>query len=181
MMRPGRTRIDLTDEFLATRKEFSGQWGLSHEATLFIMLVHPVFTKYGTAPQASLVRLVDLVRWIREFQIDWERVLDWLKRGGVQTAAWITAEWLEILTGITLPESFVHSIKPSAVRSFYLRKWIKHNLSSRLLACPVLIQAGFTLPAHDSLADARRAISTLLREKQSAVEKTKELESICAP
>lgn len=180
IMRPGRTRIDLTEELLTARQEFSGHWGLNNEATLFIMLVHPVFTKYCTAPQASLVRIIDLVRWIQTRQIDWNRVFDWLKRGGVQTAAWITAEWLELLTGIILPESFVHSIKPSAARSLYLRKWLSHNLSSRLLEYPLLIQAGFTLPAHDRLADAYRAISTLLREKQSAVAKTTKLESICS-
>jgi Uncharacterised nucleotidyltransferase len=180
IFRPGRTRIDLTEEFLTTRQESAGLWGLNNEAALFIMLVHPVFTKYGTTPHASLVRIVDLVRWIQTREIDWERLLDWLKRGGVQTAAWITAEWLQMLTGTSLPASFMYSIKPSAVRSFYLQKWLSHNLSSRLLDYPLLIQAGFTLPAHDRFTDACRAISTLLREKQSATEKTKELESICS-
>lgn len=176
IMRPGRTRIDLTDELLATRKVFSSQWGLSHEATVFIMLVHPVFTKYGTAPQASLVRLVDLTRWIQTFSIDWAQVLDWLKRGGVQTAAWITAEWLKMLTGVTLPESFEHSIKPSAARTLYLQQWLNHNLASRLLDYPILIQAGFTLPAHDRITDAWHAILTMLQEKKGAVARTTEIE-----
>ena len=65
ILRPGRLRKDMTDDFLATRREFPSHWGLSTEATLFVILVHPVFTKYSTTPQASLVRMVDLVRWIQ--------------------------------------------------------------------------------------------------------------------
>ena len=119
--------------------------------------------------------LVDLVRWVQTFQIDWEQLLDWLKGGGVQTAAWITAEWLEMLTGITLPESFMHSIKPSVARSWYLQKWLSHNLSSRLLDYPLLIQAGFTLPAHDTFAGAFHAIKTMVREKRLAKKKMEKL------
>lgn len=180
ILRPGRTRIDLTDEFLANKKKFSDHWGLGHEATLFIMLVHPVFAKYGTAPEASLVRLVDLIHWIQKCEINWEQLHEWLKKGGVQTAAWITTEWLEMITGVTLPESFTNSIKPSAARSLYLHKWLSNNLSTRLLNYPLLIKAGFTLPAHDRFSDAYRAIFTMLREKQSAAGKTNELEAICA-
>lgn len=180
ILRPGRIRIGITEEFLATREKFSSHWGLSHEATLFIMLVHPVFAKYGTAPQASLVRMVDLARWIQTFQIDWEKLLDWLKRGGVQTAAWITSEWLLMLTGITMPEPFMQRIKPSPLRSLYLRKWLNSNLSSRLHRYPTLVQAGLTLPAHDSLADAWHAIVSLLKAKQTAAADTKKLISLCS-
>ncbi len=178
ILRPGRTRIGLTDELLATRREYPGHWGLSQEATLFIMLVHPVFTKYGTAPHASLIRMIDLVRWIQTQQIDWQILLDWLKRGGMQTAAWITTQWLEMLTGITLPETFVSRIRPSAARIVYLRTWISKNLSTRLLNYPLLIQAGFTLPAHDSFKDAVHAVSSLVREKRTAKIKLEKLNAL---
>ena len=179
LLRPGRTRENLTEEFLHTRQEYSGQYGLCNEATLFIMLVHPVFAKYATAPQASLVRVVDLVRWVEKRNIDWDKLQDWLIRGGVQTAAWITAEWLAMLTGFTLPEPFLQKIKPGKFRSLYLQKWITCNYSSCLLNYPILIQAGLTLPAHDRFSDACRAVSSLIREKRAAAEKMLRLQDEC--
>ena len=50
IMRPGRTRIPMTEILLKTRKEFPTHWGFNNEASLFLMLVHPVFTKYSTTP-----------------------------------------------------------------------------------------------------------------------------------
>ena len=175
ILRPGRTRIDLTDAFLKARKQFSDHWGFNNEAALFIMLVHPIFTKYGTAPQASLVRMVDLVRWVQTQQIDWDKTHNWLKQGGVQTAAWITGKWLKMLTGISLPESFMHSIKPGRARTLYLRQWLDRNPSSRLIDYPTFIQAGFTLPAHDTFTDALHAVISQIREKRMAEENLNKL------
>jgi hypothetical protein len=168
ILRPGRTRVDMTDVFLAKREKFPNHWGLNSEAMLFVMLVHPVFTKYSTTPQAALVRLVDLVRWVQSQRIDWDAVAVLLEQAGVKTAAWITAAWLAMRTGIALPQSFIARIKPGRARAWYLRQWLKQDLPTRLLNHPVLIQAGFTLPAHDTLADAWRAIRQAQREKKMA-------------
>lgn len=175
ILRPGRTRMNMTDEFLAQKKEFSGYWALNNESTLFLMLVHPVFTKYSTAPQASLLHLIDLIRWSRTQRIDWEKVADYLERGGVQTAAWITAARLEMITGTLLPESFVQQIRPSSLKARYLRMWLHNDLSTRLLNFPLLIRTGFTLPAHDTLADAIRFTNRFFHEKKDAARKTKSL------
>lgn len=172
ILRPRRTRIDLTDEFLAAGREFPGYFALGSEATLFILLVHPVFTKYSTAPQSTLLHLVDLLYWIRTQQTDWDKLYEHLERGGVKTAAWITATWLEMLTGTTLPQSFTDRIKPSAARAWYLQKWLKNNLSTRLLNYPVIVQVGFTLLAHDTLPDAWHATQQTLREKKEAEQNT---------
>lgn len=175
ILRPGRTRVDMTDLFLAEREKFPNHWGLSNEAALFVMLVHPVFTKYSTTPQASLVRMVDLVRWVQSQRIDWDAVAVLLEQAGTRTAAWITAAWLAMLTETALPHSFIARIKPGSARAWYLRQWLHKDLPTRLLNHPALIQAGFTLPAHDTLADAWRAIRQALREKKQAEANTRKL------
>ncbi len=177
IMRPGRTRIDLTDELLATRKELANYWGFSNEAELFIMLVHPVFTKYVTTPQASIIRLVDLARWIETQKINWDIVYGWLEKGGVKTPAWVTAQWQEMITGKTLPESFIKRIEPSGLKRKYLQNWIKKNYSTKFLEKPFIIKALFTLPVHDKFSDAIRAVRTLQREKKIAEKETEKLNS----
>ena len=175
ILRPGRTRVDLTDEFLHTRQQRDGYWHLDCNTTLFILLVHPVFTKYSTTDHASLIRLVDLQRWQRTQSIDWKKVLDYLERGGVKTAAWITAVFLNMLTGETLPEPFMQSIRPGTARSWYLRQWLKRNLATGLLEYPLLVQIGFTLAAHDTVTDALLFTRQLLKEKKQAARQTEEL------
>ena len=177
IMRPGRTRIPMTDILLKTRKEFPTHWGFNNDATLFLMLVHPVFTKYSTAPQSSLVRVVDLAHWIETEKPDWGQIENWLEDAGVRTAAWITEEWLRQLTKITPPTSFMKCIQPGRLRTKYLRYWITKNLSTCLINYPHLIQAAFTLPAHDKFSDASLAMTTLLKVKQTAESEIEYLES----
>jgi hypothetical protein len=177
ILRPGRTRVDLTDDLLATRKKYPNYWGLSSEAELFIMLVHPVFTKYSTTPQASIVRLIDLARWIQTQNINWDAVYDWLEKGGVRTPAWITGYLLELITGKTLPGSFMQRIEPSGIKKFYLQNWINKNYSLKFLEKPFIVKALFTLPVHDRLSDAVRAYNTLQREKKIADAETEKLKS----
>lgn len=175
IMRPGRTRIPMTEILLETRKEFSTHWGLDNDATLFLMLVHPVFTKYSTTPHSSLIRIVDLAQWIETKKPDWKKIESWLEDAGVRTAAWITLEWLRQLTQIAPPESFIKCIQPGRLRTIYLRYWITKNLSSRFINSPFLIQTAFTLPAHDNLTDAIHAITTIQKEKKLAPTKMNEL------
>jgi hypothetical protein len=175
ILRPGRTRTELTKTFLAETKTFSGHQGLNNEATLFIMLVHPVFTKYSTTPQASLVRMADLDRWLQVQETNWKTVYQYLDQAGLKTAAWITANWLAILTGTTLPASFVKSITPSPLKARYLRHWLTKNLATRLIDHPFLVQTGFTLPAHDTVSDSWRATRQIMRERKAAQQKTREL------
>lgn len=175
ILRPGRTRTDMTGELLRTRQRFAGYWGLGSEATLLVMLVHPVFAKYATAPQAALLHLLDLALWNRTMRTDLDNVFAYLDQAGVKTAAWITATRLEMLTGASLPSPFIQRISPGPIRSRYLRAWLRGNLPTRLLTRPLLIQACFTLPAHDTPADAVRAVRQLMREKKEAPRKTEEL------
>lgn len=175
ILRPGRTRIDLTDHFLSGVIHDQGHAVLNNEAALFIMLVHPVFTKYGTSPNATLVRLVDLHHWVNSQEIDWDLLFNWLDRGGVKTAAWITCQWFEMISQTSLPSSFVEKLRPSRIRAGYFQKWLTHNLSTWLFEhFTPLIQIGFTLPAHDTLTDALRALSTIRRERRDAEKNLKD-------
>jgi hypothetical protein len=175
ILRPGRLRIPLTEEFLATRQQYPTHTGFNAETTLFIMLVHPVFTKYSTTYLASLVRMIDLIQWIRTQSINWDALTELLKKYRVCTATWITARYLEILTGETLPDTFVKQIKPAKRKRTYLNSWLLSDRSSKLLDYPFAIQIGFTLPAHDSIFDAARFMRILFQERYHSKQKVEDL------
>jgi hypothetical protein len=177
ILRPGRTRIDLTDELLYNKQLTTNHYALNNEAELFIMLIHSAITKYLTAPHASIVRVVDLIKLIQTQEIDWEQVYTWLDKAGLKTAAWTTAYWIELLTGKTLPTTFVKRISPTSLKASYLQNWINKNYSTRFLDNPLLIKTSFTLPIHDSLSDAFHAVKSLQREKKIAQAETEKLES----
>ena len=46
LMRPGRTRINLNDYLFEQKQTFGEFTGLSNEASLLVMLIHPAITKY---------------------------------------------------------------------------------------------------------------------------------------
>ncbi len=175
ILRPGRLRISLTDEFLATRQRYPSHTGFNAETTLFIMLVHPVFTKYSTTYLASLVRMIDLVQWFETQSINWDVLIELLKKYRVCTAAWITTRYLKILTGETLPDSFVKQIEPAGVKRSYLNSWLQSDRASKLMQHPLAIQIGYTLPAHDSISDAGRFLRTLCKERYHSKQKTEDL------
>ena len=131
---------------------------MNDEATLFMMLVHPVFAKYTTTPQAALVRLLDLVYMLEKEELDWQQVISWLEQAGVKTCGWITLTWLEMLTGYKVGNAIADSLKPGKLRQRYLHQWLASDQSTRLLSNPLLVQLGLTLPAHDKTTDAIRAL-----------------------
>jgi Uncharacterised nucleotidyltransferase len=168
ILRPGRTRKPVVADLLATRRNFNSHWGMSHGANLFMMLVHPVFTKYSTTPHASLVRLVDLVQLLRSHPESTAEATELLHISGLATAGWITLSWLQILTGNPQAEALASAIEPGKLRRKYLLDWLFKNNSTHLLQKPTWVQVGFTLPAHDTLKDAVSAVRQARRCRQSA-------------
>lgn len=158
ILRPGRTLTPISNALLKTRKDYGHYWGMSDEATLFVMLVHPVFAKYGTAPQARLMRLIDLKLLLEKTNINWQEVLQLLAITGLKTAAWLTLKWLEKLTNAKPPQNIIEQLQPGILKQKYLMYWLDKNLVTYLLPHPSLIQLGFTLPAHDHLAGAAQAV-----------------------
>jgi len=132
------------------------------------MLVHPVFTRYSTTPHARLVRLVDLAQLLHRHPGSVEGAVPLLRAAGLATAGWITSTWLELLCPGTRAQALVDSLAPGRLRRSYLRHWLTHNLSTRLLGKPLLVQLGFTLPAHDTVRDAARAALQARRHGQTA-------------
>ena len=157
ILRPGRTRLPMVDILLEDRVDYGSHWGMNHQSTLFLMLVHPVFRKYTTTPHATLVRLVDLALLLDrnpEAMAETERLLE---MAGLRTAGWITARWLQLLTGNTVATELCARLRPGPARRWWLHNWLRHDWSSKLLEKPWAIQLGFTLPAHDRWRDAARA------------------------
>ena len=175
ILRPGRTRIPMTDTLLETRQDFGSHWGMSHEATVFMMLVHPVFTKYTTTPHATLVRLLDLVYLLDKEEVNWQLLVSWLEQAGLKTCGWITLTWLAMLTAVTPAADVMQTLQPGALRSRYLTHWLKNNLATRWLEKPLLVQAGFTLAAHDNGLDVGRALVQQRKARSDGEKKLKQL------
>lgn len=166
LMRPGRTRIPLATTLLRRRCREAFFWGLNASDTLFILLVHPAFTKYVSSPNARLCRLADLHTWLSNRAVDWDPVLSLLDQSGLKTAAWLVLYRLSQLAGTTMPTELIGQLQPTRWRRGYLRYWLDHNLPSRWLNYPLLIQIAFTLFLHDQPSDALIAIQGWLRHRQ---------------
>jgi hypothetical protein len=170
MLRPGRTRVDLTGELLARRQRVNGLWGLSDPDTLFLMLTHPAFAKYVCSPNMGLARVADFLLWINQRPVDWPRVLCLLERTGLRTAAWTMLTWFRTLAPAdahaTL-DAWRADVRPGRLRAVYLRQWLARDLPTRWLDLPLLIQLGFTLPLHDRAGDLRHALHGLRAAKRN--------------
>jgi hypothetical protein len=157
ILRPGRTRTDLTADLLGRRIRVDGFWGLSDSDSTFILLVHPAFAKYVCSPHMGLARVLDFLQWSPRAAVHWHTVRELLDRSGVKAAAWATLTWFEALAPQRLHPllgSWRDAIRPGPVRARYLELWLRHNLPSRLIANPWTIQFGWTAFLHDRPSDA---------------------------
>jgi Uncharacterised nucleotidyltransferase len=177
ILRPGRTRTPMSQALLESRQKFGSHWGLSDEANLFVMLVHPVFVRYSTTPLASLVRTVDLYRLMTEKSPAWAKTIELLDMAGLKTAAWITLRWLQLLTGHGPEKELWRELAPGKLRQNYLNWWLEKDIATRLMEKPAMVQFGFTLPAHDKVTGAMRAVLIKSRAEKSANEDLKKIES----
>lgn len=168
ILRPGRTRIEVADLLLARRQRADGYWGLDDTDTVFLMLVHPAFTKYVCSSNMGLNRIFDFMLWVHKRPVDWDAVAARLAQTGLNAAAWTVLQWFSMLAPASLPvpEAFVAKIRPGRVRSWYLMYWVKHGLPTRWLQKPLLIQLGFTLALHDRPSDAVRAVARWWRARK---------------
>ena len=168
LMRPGRTRINLNDYLFEQRQAFGEFTGLTNEASLLVMLIHPAITKYVNGSASSLRHLVDIHRLTQCDDISWERLIDMLDRSGTQTAAWASLTWLQMLADEPMYEDLTSQLKPGTLKTSWLRFWLNNNLASKLAERKMIVRSGFSLALQDNLKDVLNAVSTLQEEKQKA-------------
>lgn len=178
LMRPGRLRAPLAKSILANRIQQNSSWVPANEYALLIALVHPVITKYATAPYSSINRVLDICLMINQESIDWDKFCVVLESAGLKTAAWTMLIWVSLLTEKQLPGDAMAKLKPGPFRSRFLKHWIARNYSTRLIKFPFLIQIGFTLIVHDTFKDTLRAISSIIRAKNQSKKSVEEFNAI---
>ena len=160
IMRPSRMRVDMTKALLVNAKINNGFMGLRDEASIFIMLAHPAFTKHVCNPYASLIRIIDLIRWIQFRPVNWEDVIELCEKAGVKTAAWATTYWINLLTEEKTLAKYLYRLAPNSFQRKYLEFWINNNLPSRLVTTNNLVRLFFSLAIQDSFGDSIKTLKS---------------------
>ena len=178
ILREQRTKVNVVESFLSAKNNEKDFYCLKPEDVLFVMFVHPVFVKYLTTPYARLSNIVDIYRWIERHEIDWKYLTDLLKRTHLQTAAWLTATYCELLTSIPLPGELNSKTRPGSLKAAYLTYWVNHNLSTRFVSLKAIPQLFFTLPAQDTFLDACGLLFSAFPEAKKSKKIMAELEQV---
>jgi hypothetical protein len=183
LMRPGRSHIDLSNYLFSQRQEFSvfedsGFYGVSNEANLLVMLVHPAITKYVNGSAASLRHLVDIHRLAQSGDINWDRLGDTFEESGTCTAAWASLTWLQMLADQPLFEDLLSQLRPGNLQAAWLSNWLGRDFNTRFAKRRLVIRICFSLLLQDSLKDSFRAVSVLRQEKLKAEEIMRKLEQL---
>ena len=155
---PGRMRRDISESILDNIQNLKYFVGPSTEDTLFILLVHPAFRKHVCNPYALLIRIVDLLLFLKSQTIDWDKVLHLLNISGVETAAWATMYWIYLLTKEDTLVEYLDKLKPKTPQKKYLEFWIQNNLPTKLVNHKQLVRLTFSLALHDNAKDALRSL-----------------------
>lgn len=169
IMRPGRTRINTVSMLLARRQRSAEIWGLDDNHVVFLMLVHPAFTKYICSPNMDINKVIDFTLWVTKRAIDWNAVAALLEQTGLCAAAWAVLKWYAMLLEpgtLTVPDDFIARIAPGQNRQRYLINWLEYDLPTRWLDKPARIQFGLTLFLHDRPADAWHALIAILNARR---------------
>jgi hypothetical protein len=134
---------------------------LNQDDTFFLLLVHPAFAKHLAGWDMGLHRVADIFDWLQTQTINWDVIRERVDRDGVQTAAWATLRWVQLLTqphyASELGELLVQ-VQPGRLRRAYLDRWLRADLSARLSQKHWARLFGFSLFLHDTPNDARRAL-----------------------
>ena len=161
IMRPGRTRIDMTDHLLENTELTHGYRGMNPTATLFVLLTHPAINKYVCSPDASLIKLVDLSLWMMHPDVDRDQLLALINASGLRTAAWSTLFLLRLLTNERDDKELAEELQPGILQRKYIQFWVSRDLPTRFYKHRFLMRAAFSLSLHDTVADIFRAVKQL--------------------
>ena len=161
LLREGRLRSNCAADMLRRRRRENEMWMLDAEDALFVLLVHPAFAKHLAGWGMGLHRVADIVAWLRTQSFDWQVVRGMLEQNGVQTAAWATLRWVELLTHPhRLPglNTMMSAIRPGRLRKAWLDRWLRQDFSERTSNAHWATLLGFSLFLHDTPVDAVRAL-----------------------
>ena len=162
LLREGRLRSDCAVDMLSRRRRENEMWMLNAEDAFFVLLVHPAFAKHLAGWGMGLHRVADIVAWLRMQSFDWQVVRARLVQNGVQTAAWATLRWVQMLAHPNeLPgmDAMMSEIRPGRLRRAWVDRWLRHDLSERTSNAHWARLVGFSLFLHDTPADAVRALT----------------------
>ena len=170
LLRPGRTPEAMAGEMLARRQRHGDRWILGDSDILFVLLVHPAFSKHMSTSQMGLHRIADIVLWLQRYDVDWPALHQQLDACGVKTAAWTMLNLVRMLS----PEPFgdvlrapLDALGPDRLRAAYLRTWLNQDLSARFTHLHIARLMGFSVLLHDRPADAWRALRGWQRSRAS--------------
>lgn len=167
LLREGRLGSDCAADMLTRRRRTKNMWMLDAEDGLFLLLVHSAFAKHLAGWEMGLHRVVDIGAWLRTQSFEWRVVRSRLEQNGVQTAAWATLRWVQLLTcGGAVPPRFSTELDtmlsdtcPDRLRRAWLDLWLRNNLSARTSNAHWARLLGFSPFLHDTLGDSLRALS----------------------
>jgi len=168
LLREGRLRRDFTATMLSRRRRSGALWILNNDDAVFALLVHPAFTKHLAGWDMGLHRVMDIAVWMRSQDFDWPAVRTRLEQNGVQTAAWATLRWIELLAGLhALPRmaEMAADVRPGRLREVWLATWLRKNLSARTSGMHWARLLGFTMLLHDTAGDSVRALAGRCRAR----------------
>jgi hypothetical protein len=165
LLRPGRMRVDITDEVLAGRVREGDLWRPDDTHLTVAMLVHPAITDYVTG---KLISAVDMDRWLRKADVPWEAVIGVLSRIGLRTAAWAMLFWTHALFATPVPEDVFCALAPSLLRQKYIESWLSRHPARLYQQHPHLVRGAFSLALQDRPTDMARALWMLVRKPRLA-------------
>jgi hypothetical protein len=169
LLREGRLRTDLTDDFLGRRRRLNDLWMASPEDTLFLLLVHPAFAKHLAGWTLGLHRVADIITWLSTQSFDWGTVRECLEQNGVRSAAWATLRWVQLLSmhhATARLDELVLDICPPRLRRNWLDYWLRNDLSSQMSNANWFRLIGFLPFLHDNSKDVLRALVGRLRARR---------------
>jgi len=178
LLRPGRTRVNLNNYLFDHRQPFGEFEGMSNEAALLVMLVHPAITKYVNGSASSLRHLVDIQRLAQSDDINWDRLIETLSASGTRTAAWASLAWLQILAVEPMYENLANLLRPGSLKAGWLIFWLEKNLNVKLAKQKLIIRSGFSIALQDSLKDSVSAIFVVQRLQREGPKTMKKLEQL---
>ncbi len=170
LLRPGRTPDAMALQMLARRQRHQGRWILSDADALFVLLIHPAFSKHLSTTQMGLHRVADIVLWLQRREVNWKALHRELDACGLKTAAWTMLS----LVGMLSPATFaplvaepITALRPGGLKSRYLRSWLSRDLSARLTDLHVARLLGLSLWLHDQPADVWHALRGWQRSRMT--------------